>query len=175
MPRFARCGLTSVFGFTSADNRHSFAYRTFIPTLVYNSITLQTNMLAPRFIRTCTRAASVWTSALCQSTRALHSSALYGARQAEAPSVESKARATQSTISNPPHGSRLDVDGEAIWPIALLKSAKASGALTIGPKDAVSFLESYARLASTNVGGLQKLCQGSPYNPHINLHLLNQI
>lgn len=143
--------------------------------LQYSSITLQTNMLAPRCVRTCTRAASVWTYALCQTTRALHSSALDGARQAESRSVERRARATQSTISNGPHGFRLDVDGEVIWPIALLKSAKASGALTIGPKDAVSFLGSYARLASTNVGGLQKLCQGIQCNPHTNLHLLKQI
>lgn len=60
-------------------------------------------------------------------------------------------------------GPRLGVD-KVIWPIALLKSAKASGALHIGPEDAVSFLESYERLTSTRTESVQKLCEGNRCN-----------
>lgn len=129
-------------------------------TLSCNSITQQINMLAPRVIRTSTLTASIWTCAFCQSTRAFRSSALHGARP-----VVKKERAKHGAIPNEPRGPGLERDAEAFWPIALLKSAKASGALQIGPKDAVSFLERYARLARNNDERLQKLCQGSQCSP----------
>jgi len=128
-------------------------------------------MLAPRIIRTSALTASVLTCAFCQRTRAFRSSALYGAHPAKAPLVERKERAKHGAIPNEPRGPGLERDGEAFWPIALLKSAKASGALQIGPKDAVSFLERYASLARTNDERLEKLCQGSQCSPSFQVYI----
>ena len=111
-------------------------------------------------MRSSTRAASGWTCAFCQNARAFRSSALHRATLDKAPSVKTKERAKQVPLSRKPNRPRLDVDGKIIWPIALLKSANASGALQIGPADAVAFLDRYERLGSMKNEGIQELCQG---------------
>jgi len=117
------------------------------------------SMIAQQSAKASRGTACMYICAFCQSTRSFQSSTRYERRPVKAPSIKDKEQAKQYNLRKYPNASRPAFDPHDIWPLKLLRSAYVSDALQIKPEDAVSLLESYIKLASSNVDTIEKLCQ----------------
>lgn len=66
----------------------------------------------------------------------------------------------KATLRENPPLARLPIDRYDLWPVNLLRSANATGALQMKPDRAVSFLKGFAKIPDADVGRTTKLCEG---------------